>query len=326
MIYIFQIISCILGGSGAWFIKKYGMKVGIIDVPNERSSHKNVVPKGGGIGILATVIICSVVLDVPKSFWLSALVLALVSFAGDWFDIRPRYRLTIQFCCSLVFLLGVNSFLYETDLLNYLKIILLIVFIAGTSNFYNFMDGINGIAGITGVIGFFLLAFHGYDSGVDPKYILLSVSIACSCVGFLPFNIPNAKVFMGDVGSVLLGFTFACMVLILSRNLLDFICLVSFLFPFYADELITMVVRIYDGDNLTRPHRKHIYQLLANENGFVHWKVALGYGLSQLFVGISVIMIKPYGIVALISVLVLYFFIFIRFSVYVRMKNRLSKL
>ena len=70
------------------------------------------------------------------------------------------------------------------------------------------------------------------------------------------------------------------------ENLLDFICLVSFLFPFYVDEFNTMIVRIRSGDNLLRAHRKHVYQLLANEKGIVHWKVSVGYGLFQTVVGL----------------------------------------
>ena len=100
---------------------------------------------------------------------------------------------------------------------------------------------------------------------------------------------------MGDVGSILLGFVFAGMVVWLSRSLLDFICLAAFLFPLYADELTTMIARIKNGENLTRPHRRHLYQLLANEGNISHWKVAVGYGLVQLVVGMSVLIVKPFG-------------------------------
>ena len=146
-------------------------------------------------------------------------------------------------------------------------ILAMAVFIVGTANFYNFMDGINGIAAITGIVGFGLLALYSFLSESYSSFAVLSVCIYFSCLGFLPFNMPKAKVFMGDVGSILLGFTFAGMVVWLSKNPLDFICLAAFLFPFYADELTTMAVRIRDGDNLLRAHRRHLYQVLANEKG-----------------------------------------------------------
>ena len=151
------------------------------------------------------------------------------------------------------------------------------------------MDGINGIAGITGVVGFGLLAFSATLSAVSPSFVTLAICMALSCLGFLPFNIPKARVFIGDVGSILLGFVFAGMVAWLSKSLLDFFCLASFLFPFYADELTTMGVRLKDGEKLFNPHRKHLYQLLANELKIAHWKVAVGYGILQLVVGLSVL-------------------------------------
>ena len=71
----------------------------------------------------------------------------------------------------------------------------------------------------------------------------------------------------------------------------------SFLFPFYVDELTTVIIRLKDGENLTKPHRRHYYQLLANEKGIAHWKVSVGYGVFQVAVGISVLMVRGYGVV-----------------------------
>lgn len=199
----------------------------------------------------------------------------------------------------------------DTHLMGSLLLASLSVFIVGTANFYNFMDGINGIAGITGVVGFLLLAVYGHGAGSDSVYNVLSVAMACSCAGFLPFNIPRAKVFMGDVGSVLLGFVFACLVVLLSASFFDFICMTAFLFPFYADELTTMAIRIRDGDKLSQAHRKHVYQLLANEYGIDHWKVSLGYGVVQLIIGCVVFVIRNNDLASLLSFLaVCFFFLF----------------
>jgi Fuc2NAc and GlcNAc transferase len=182
------------------------------------------------------------------------------------------------------------------------------------------MDGINGIAAITGIVGFGLLAFYGFTFESITSFAALSACIALSCLGFLPFNMPNAKVFMGDVGSVLLGFVFAVIVVLLSKNFLDFVCLASFLFPFYADELTTMAVRIKDGENLLKPHRRHLYQLLANDYGIPHWKISTGYGVSQLVVGLTVMLVKPHGILVVLSLLVAYFVAFVFGSFSVRKK------
>lgn len=302
MIYI---SSFVLGGAGAWLISRWGKALGLVDHPNERSSHAMPIPKGGGIGILVAFVLSSLILKVPASFWLPATFLALISLYGDRFGISPKFRLPVQFIAAVSFLFTAYSLLPAPYSL--LPTIFLAVFIVGTANFYNFMDGINGIAGITGVVGFGLLALSAFLSGINSSFVGLAICMSLSCLGFLPFNMPKAKVFMGDVGSILLGFVFAGMVIWLAKSLLDFICLVAFLFPFYADELTTMYVRLRDGENLTRPHRRHLYQVLANEKGFSHWKISVGYGMLQLIVGLSVLLLRDFGSVMILSLLTGYF-------------------
>ena len=187
------------------------------------------------------------------------------------------------------------------------------------------MDGIDGIAGITGVVGFGLLSFFAYSSGINTPFFVLTICISLSCIGFLIFNIPKARVFMGDVGSIFLGFAFAGLVFLLSRTLLDFLCLVSFLFIFYTDELTTMAVRIRDGENLTKAHRRHFYQLLANEYEIPHWKISAGYGLLQLGVGISILLVKSFGALMVLLLLALYFAVFAGISFYVRSRLEIRR-
>ncbi len=300
------LVSLIVGGTGAWIIKNYGEKIGILDKPEQRSSHSKVTPKGAGVGILAAFVIVSLVRTIPKSFWVPAALLSLFSFWGDRFDVPPKIRLLFQFTASVILLKGILGG-NQSQLSGYLLILPLAVFVVGTANFYNFMDGINGIAAITGIIGFGLLACFAMISNTESPFTPLAISLALACLGFLPFNFPEAHVFMGDVGSILLGFVFASMVIWLSNNFLDFVCLAAFLFPFYADELTTMVVRLKEGEKLTRPHRRHLYQLLANEFGISHWKVSVGYGVVQLVIGISVLLLRNFGILVVFLLLVGYF-------------------
>jgi Fuc2NAc and GlcNAc transferase len=309
--------SILLGALGAWVMAIYGSKIGFIDRPNERSSHQNNTPKGGGIGILAGFIIASLVLSIPAGFWIPATLISLLSLFGDYFHIAPRLRLFFQFAVTIFFLLATSINGYES-MSGYLRVIPLSFYIVGTANFFNFMDGIDGIAGFTGFVGFGLLAFYGFSSGTQPTLVVFNISIALGCLGFLPFNIPKAKVFMGDVGSVLLGFLYAAIVVQMSETVLIFLCLSSFLFPFYIDELTTMVVRIRDGQQLTRPHRRHLYQILANEYEISHWKVSLGYCIFQLVVGYSIFAIRVKGTLAVLSLLFLYGCIFISISLLLR--------
>lgn len=324
---ILYIICLFLGGVGAWLISRWGKALGLLDKPNERSSHKGLVPKGGGIGILAAFVLSSLVLKIPSGLWLPITFLALFSFFGDKVDLSQKLRLFVQFVAALILFIppmlsgsftGCSFLTTDHSLLTTTFFLLpLSIFIVGTANFYNFMDGINGIAAITGIVGFGLLALYSFLSEGYSSFVVLSVCIQFSCLGFLPFNIPKARVFMGDVGSILLGFAFAGMVVWLSKGLLDFICLAGFLFPFYADELTTMVIRIKDGENLLRPHRRHFYQLLANEKGIPHWKVSVGYGLMQIAIGLTVLFLKSFGIMVIMSLLLAYFvaFIFVSFAV-----------
>ena len=318
------VCSYIFGTLGAWFIYKWGNSFGLLDRSNKRSSHEGVVPRGGGIGILATFTFISYFLQMSMAFWFPAIALALFSFLGDRIEISPKIRLTVQFIAAIVFLF----FSYRlpvthnpSPIAHSLPLLLFFAFfIVATANWYNFMDGINGIAGITGIVGFGLLTLFNIMTEGDSKYSLLLICIVLSCLGFLPFNMPKARVFMGDVGSILLGFVFASIVVILSKSFLNFVCLAAFLFPFYADEFVTMAIRIKDGENLLRPHRRHFYQILANEMKIPHWKVSVGYGILQLVVGVGVLMIRPYGILPVFAFLLFFFIAFIFANYIVRMK------
>ena len=316
---ILYIICLVLGGAGAWIIVKWGFKLSLFDKPNLRSSHKTVTPKGGGIGILAAFFVCSIAFSIPKSFWIPTVFISLFSFWGDRSEIRPKVRLLFQFAAGTILLIGILME-KQNGVASYALMPLLTIYLVGTANFYNFMDGINGIAGVTGIVGFGLIAFYASNFGNSSLLSALAICMSLSCMGFIPFNVPNAKVFMGDVGSILLGFVFSGMVVYLSENVLDFICLISFLFPFYADELTTIAVRLKNRENLTKAHRHHLYQLLANECKISHWKVSLGYGIYQLLIGASILLIKDNESITVLSMLILYFIIFTSFSFFIRKK------
>ena len=291
-----------LGGAGAWMVSKWGSRLSLLDQANHRSSHDGVVPKGGGIGILAAFLLASWLLRLPTLSWVCVALISFLSLYGDRKELPPKVRLSLQFLGSVGLLIGL--FCWEgRGWASYLLIPFLSVFVAGTANYYNFMDGINGIAGITGVVGFGLVSWFAALTDGPAALMVLAICLVFMCAGFLPFNMPKARVFMGDVGSILLGFVYAGLVVGLSHSLNDFLVLCSFLFPFYADELTTEYVRLRDGENLLKPHRRHIYQLLANEMGIAHWRVSVGYGVLQLVVGIGALVLRGYGTVAVMGFL-----------------------
>ena len=293
--------SLVLGTFGAWAISRHGDKIGLMDRPNGRSSHCMATPKGGGIGIFFAYWISAVVLGLPVSFWLPICTMAVMAFWGDCIELSARLRLLIQLgLIAGVIILG-NTEASPEGPVYLLWIVFWTVFIVGTANHYNFMDGINGIAGITGVIGFGFLALYLNMTEGSENLVILAICMSLACLGFLPFNMPKARVFMGDIGSILLGTVFAGLIWLSAASVLDFVCMASFLFPFYVDELTTMAVRIRDGEKLTKPHRRHYYQLLANEKGIAHWKVSMGYGVFQLAVAISVLAVRAYGLAAVLA-------------------------
>ncbi len=293
-------------------------KLGLVDCPNARSSHSHPTPRGGGVGIFTAFLLCVTATGISMTFWLPITALAILAFWGDQNDLSPKLRLFAQLVLIEFFVVGTghtpsNSFWWI------LWVLFWTVFIVGTANFYNFMDGINGIAGITGVVGFGLLAVYIFMQDGQSLFFPLALCISFSCLGFLPLNLFKAKVFMGDIGSILLGSAFASLVFLTSKTLLDFLCMVSFLFPLYADELTTMLFRLRDGESLLQPHRRHIYQLLANQKGIPHCKISMGFGLLQLVVGASVISVKSFGFLAVFLVLLMFFITFTSVSFYLRL-------
>ena len=300
------IISFFLGMLGAWFMSRYAYRFGLLDIPNDRSSHNLPTPRGGGIGILAAFIASSLMLQLPLLVWLPAAFLALVSFFDDKLDLSPRTRLIFQFGSALIvagFALGffeVSVIQPPTSVIQNLTLLLFsCVFIVGTANFYNFMDGVNGIAGITGVVGFVLLGIFAHMHSNMQQIEVSSFCIAAACLGFLPFNLPRARVFMGDVGSILLGFLFASYVVLLAKDVADFLVLAGFLSTFYADALSTLWVRKRDGERLSQAHRRHLYQLFANQKQVPHWRVSLTYGMIQAAAGLILLAVRPYGLLAI---------------------------
>lgn len=324
-------MSCLLGYAGAWFMSCYAYQFGLLDIPNGRSSHSLPTPRGGGVGILVVFVVSSLLLKLALGIWLPAAFLALVSFFDDKLNLSPRTRLVFQFTASMVmvgsFLIGYGGFpltIQNSSLTVVLVFIFYSIFVVGTANFYNFMDGINGIAGITGAIGFGLLGIFAVTSANMPTLGLSALCISAACTGFLPLNIPRARVFMGDVGSILLGFVFASFVVVMARSVADFLLLAGFLSTFYADTLVTLYVRKKDGERLSQAHRRHLYQLFANQKQVLHWKVSCCYGIIQLITGFMAILARSFGLIPLIMLQLILGSLFILISFRIRSRYEIQ--
>lgn len=291
--------SFLLSALCSGMISRFGQKVSLLDTPNERSSHSTPTPRGGGIGIWLSFALTGLLFTGEPAFALTAGAMGVVGLLDDCYALAPKIKLLLQVAVAV---LVVALFAAPAG---FVAGWFFVLFIVGTANFFNFMDGINGMAGLSGAVGFGLLGFFALFISEEPAVAVTAFSMAAACLGFLPFNVPKAKVFMGDVGSVLLGFVFAALVVRLSRELSVFVCLVMFLCTFYADTLITIFYRWREGQDLMAAHRGHLYQYLCNERGGAHWRVSAVYAVIQGACGLLSLAAYALGIVYQVGLAVL---------------------
>jgi Fuc2NAc and GlcNAc transferase len=313
-----------LSTMSAILIYKFGFRIGLVDVPNERSSHTIPIPRSGGIGIWLTFIPAGFFFTNYQIFAILAGIVGLIGLFEDSFTLSTKIRLLLQL---IIFTVVVSQLLgLPTSIIKLIFFIFWIVFVIGTANFYNFMDGIDGIAGLTGLVGFGFMAIFSFFFVNNSDIALMSIVASMACLGFLPFNFPKAKVFMGDVGSVFLGLVFASFVVKLSTTINIFICIVMFLCLFYADAIVTIFCRWQRGENLMQAHRKHLYQYMSNELKIPHWIVSLAYALAQLFFGILALIAYRKGLVWQLVVFGVFIILFlVIYKVIKNVKPRLLK-
>jgi Fuc2NAc and GlcNAc transferase len=298
--HILYLANIVIGFLGAYLIQSSFLRARLINAPNKRDSHSELIPRGAGIGILLAFMLSGLVLRLPTTMIYAVIIVGFVSFYEDHFSTPVKFRLYVQFATGILFLFPFIAAERAMGLIGFISVGIFVILIVGTANLFNFMDGINGIAGITAAVGFGLLWFD--NSIVEKKVVgetapiaILAACIAISCLGFLPLNVPKARAFLGDVGSITLGFLFGGLSVYLAKSPFDLLCLLGFLIPFYMDEAISVIKRIRKGQSLLIPHREHLYQFLANEMHIPHWKISLSYGSAQIVLGAAVILLKPNG-------------------------------
>lgn len=254
-----------------------------MDHPNQRSLHETPIPRTGGIGIMAG-LAAGWLLVWPG--WLMpllglALALSALSLLDDFRGLPVKLRLGAQLAAA-VCLVGLGPELPG----GLVTVVLAVLAIAWMANLYNFMDGANGLAGGMAVIGFGFYALDAWLAGaVD--FALAAGCVAAAALGFLLFNFDPARIFMGDAGSVPLGFLAAGLGLAGWQDGLWPPAFPLLVFsPFIADASVTLARRFLRGEQVSQPHREHYYQRLVRL-GLGHRDVALpAYGL-MLAAGLS---------------------------------------
>lgn len=300
-------------------------KFNIIDKPNERSSHSSIVLRGGGIIFLLGAWIWSAFFGFQYPLFLVAVTLAAgISFIDDIHSLPDSVRLIVQFAAmglliwQLFIMTGDDSFI-KTDGL-WMKmgfIVVALIVCVGATNIYNFMDGINGItAGYSAAVLLPLLLVNRIYNFIDTSFLLVALLaiIVFSFFNFRPRG--KAKCFAGDVGSVGIAFILLFAIGALIAKTGDITWLV-FLLVYGVDGCLTICHRILLHENLGQAHRKHVYQLMANELKISHPVVSLIYALIQLVVSVVFIYLIPndvrahwmylLGVFVLLSVLYILF-------------------
>jgi UDP-GlcNAc:undecaprenyl-phosphate/decaprenyl-phosphate GlcNAc-1-phosphate transferase len=240
-----------------------------VDIPNARSLHKRPTPRTGGLAILAGTTAGAWLAwdDSTLAIWVLALLLGGVSFLDDRWGLPIGLRLAVQFIVA-----GAVIALVDAQLPPWWFVVAAVA-IVWMINLYNFMDGADGLAGGMGVSGFgaYALASLGQGNGAIAT---LSACLVCSCVGFLRYNLPPARIFMGDAGSTVLGFCAAAIGLCGERLGLWplWFPLLAFL-PFIGDATVTICKRAGRREKIWRPHREHYYQRVVL-SGWSHKQLA----------------------------------------------------
>lgn len=265
-------------------------KCNIIDKPNERSSHSTIVLRGGGIIFLIGVWIWSIFFGFQYPWFLAGLTLvAGVSFVDDIHSLPDSVRLVAQFAAAVM------AF-YQLGILHWSMwwiILLALVVYVGATNVINFMDGINGItAGYSLAVLIPLALVNLTDTFVAQSLI---VSTILASLVFCVFNFRpkgKAKCFAGDVGSIGIAFIMLFLLGHLIIRTGDITWLI-FLLVYGVDGCLTIAHRIMLHENLGEAHRKHVYQIMANELRIGHVKVASLYMVMQLVLSLGFIYLCP---------------------------------
>ncbi|MFC3551849.1 lipopolysaccharide biosynthesis protein [Lysobacter cavernae] len=268
-----------IGVVGTWLARRYALKQQLIDQPGERRSHSTATPRGGGIAIVIALLVAVLALAIRRPqdaplLVVFALGLALVAGVG-WIDdhrpLSPWWRLSVHVLAAALFAFAVADVHGSPALA-------VCAFIAtmALTNVWNFMDGINGLAASQAMIVGAAIAWL-----VGGSWAGLGWALAAACAGFLPFNFPRARIFLGDVGSGAIGFTVAALLVVAcARSGAKSALLLLPLTAFLTDAGLTLLRRVLRGERWWTAHTQHAYQAWARRRG--HAWVTLAYAAVTL--------------------------------------------
>ncbi|HEY0334674.1 MAG TPA: glycosyltransferase family 4 protein [Stenotrophomonas sp.] len=263
----------LLAAAGTWLARGYALRRRLLDQPGERRSHQVATPRGGGIAIVFALLVAGLwaALRWPQAGFsvMGGMVgLALVAGVGWWDDHRPlsaRLRLAVHAIASLI----LGGLVWHASGQAWMGAATALASV-GLINVWNFMDGINGLATSQAA-----LAAAAFACWLPAPLSWAGWAVAAACLGFLPFNFPRARIFLGDGGSGALGYALA---VLFGTCLVQGASLWTLWLPlgtFLVDAGFTLAARMLSGQRWWEPHAQHVYQRLARRFG--HARVTFGY-------------------------------------------------
>ncbi|MEJ5038290.1 glycosyltransferase family 4 protein [Acinetobacter johnsonii] len=270
---VFFMLTLVLTG----YMRAYALKKNIIDNPNERSSHSVPTPRGGGVAVVCSYLVALAVLmysqqmtvHIGLTIMAAGFAIALLGFLDDHGHINSMLRLAIHFLVAIAVVISLGGFgsvnVFGEVQLGFLANIIAVLFLVWLLNLYNFMDGINGIASVEAITVTVSMATLYYLLNISLHSDVLWLLGAC-VFGFLLWNFPKAKIFMGDACSGFLGLVLGILALIaLKENVALFCAWIICLGVFIVDATYTLIKRVFNGHKMYDAHRSHSYQILSRK-------------------------------------------------------------
>ncbi|WP_226475223.1 glycosyltransferase family 4 protein [Pseudomonas sp. MWU16-30323] len=296
MIYgYFAVVVFALSVGLTWALRRYALSRSIIDIPNARSSHSVPTPRGGGVAIVVAFLLSLLVLGyaqlVPAAIIIglggAGALIAIVGFMDDHGHIAARWRLLGHFAAAAwaLFWLGglppLQVIGFSVDF-GWIGHVLAAFYLVWMLNLYNFMDGIDGIASVEAICACLGVCLLYWLAGLD-HLIWLPFILAMAVAGFLFWNFPPARIFMGDAGSGFLGIALGIISIqaawASSQLLWAWLILLG---VFIVDATYTLIRRLLRGDKVYEAHRSHAYQYASRQFG-THRPITLAVGAINLF-------------------------------------------
>lgn len=290
VLFFVAVLSAVLTG----LMLRYALSRQLIDRPNERSSHSVPTPRGGGIALVVAFLVGLLAvgnyasITGTQALLFSGIGVAMVGFVDDHGHVRARWRLLAHFFFAVWILssIGVPRFEWMGAAIDLgpMGAILTVLYLVWMLNLYNFMDGIDGIAGVeAAIVGVGGTAVYWIAGMPLAGEMALPMLLAAAALGFLTWNFPPARIFMGDAGSGFLGLmlgTFSLQAAVARPVLLW--CWLVLLGVFIADATVTLIRRLLRGERIYEAHRSHAYQNASREFG-THRPVTLAVAALNVF-------------------------------------------